>query len=390
MAGSSWRLQYLTLALIWGMSFLFIKEGVRAFAPLQITLGRVAAGAAVLMAVLLVRRERLPRGRSTWGHLAAAAVINNVIPFSLFGYAEQRIPSALAGICNASAPLFGAVVAFAMLPDERLGARRATGLATGFAGVLVALGAWSGLAGHDLPGALMALGGGLCYGIGFPYTRRFLTGSGFSSLSLAAGQLLCGTVILGAFTPALTTAPTRWPVTAVVCVVLLGALGTGIAYLLYYGIIAAAGATIATTVGYVMPLVSIIAGFVLLGERLTWNEPVGAAIIVAGAALTQARPRAGGARSALTTRAGSGGRPAVASREPGAAHRGAGGTGGPRRLPAARRVACRLAGTVSQTAPRPALAKWQVTRMRTSGALWTRARLPQIAPRRTHTVGMSK
>ena len=307
-AGSSWRLQYLTLALIWGMSFLFIKEGVRAFAPLQITLGRVAAGAAVLMAVLLVRRERLPRGRSTWGHLAAAAVINNVIPFSLFGYAEQRIPSALAGICNASAPLFGAVVAFAMLPDERLGARRATGLATGFAGVLVALGAWSGLAGHDLPGALMALGGGLCYGIGFPYTRRFLTGSGFSSLSLAAGQLLCGTVILGAFTPALTTAPTRWPVTAVVCVVLLGALGTGIAYLLYYGIIAAAGATIATTVGYVMPLVSIIAGFVLLGERLTWNEPVGAAIIVAGAALTQARPRAGGARSALTTRAGSGGR----------------------------------------------------------------------------------
>ena len=288
---TGWRLQYLTLALMWGMSFLFIKEGLRAFAPMQITLGRVAIGAAVLVAVLVARRERLPRGRRTWAHLSVAAVLNNVIPFSLFGYAEQRIPSGLAGICNASAPLFAAVVALVMLPDERLSPRRAAGLMTGFVGVFVVLGAWVGLSGDDLTGALMALGGGLCYGIGFPYTRRFLTGTGFSSLSLAAGQLLCGTVVLVAITPVLTSAPTRWSATAVFCVVLLGALGTGLAYLLNYGIISAAGATIATTVGYVLPLVSVLAGFLILGERLTWNEPVGAAIVVAGAALTQARPR---------------------------------------------------------------------------------------------------
>jgi drug/metabolite transporter (DMT)-like permease len=287
-----WRLQYLTLALIWGLSFLFIKEGLRAFAPMQITLGRVAIGAAVLVAMLLARRERLPRGHRTWAHLSVAAVLNNVIPFSLFGYAEQRIGSGLAGICNASAPLFAALVALAMLPDERLSPRRAAGLATGFIGVFVVLGAWAGLNGHDLTGTLMALGGGLCYGVGFPYTRRFLTGTGFSSLSLAAGQLLCGTVVLAVITPVLTSAPTRWPAAAVGCVVLLGALGTGLAYLLNYGIISAAGATIATTVAYVLPLVSVLAGIVVLGERLTWNEPVGAAIIVAGAALTQARPRA--------------------------------------------------------------------------------------------------
>jgi drug/metabolite transporter (DMT)-like permease len=288
---SAWQLQYLTLALIWGLSFLFIKEGVRAFAPLQITLGRVAIGAAVLLVVLLARRERLPRGARTWAHLTAVAVINNVIPFSLFGYAEQRIPSALAGICNASAPLFGAVVAFAMLPDERLSPRRAAGLGAGFAGVFVVLGAWTGLSGHDVAGALMALGGGLCYGIGFPYTRRFLTGTGFSSLSLASGQLVCATLVLAIVTPAVTSPPTQWPAAPVISIALLGALGTGIAYLLNYGIIAAAGATIATTVGYVMPLVSIVAGIAVLGERLTWNEPVGAVIIVAGAALTQARPR---------------------------------------------------------------------------------------------------
>ena len=287
-----WRLQYLTLALMWGMSFLFIKEGLRAFAPMQITLGRVAIGAAVLAVVLLARRERLPRGGRTWAHLSVAAMLNNVIPFSLFGYAEQRIGSGLAGICNASAPLFAAVVALAMLPDERLSPRRAAGLVTGFAGVFVVLGAWAGLTGHDLTGALMALGGGLCYGIGFPYTRRFLIGTGFSSLSLAAGQLLCGTVVLAVITPVLTSAPVRWSGTAVSCVVLLGALGTGLAYLLNYGIISAAGATTAATVAYVLPLVSVLAGIVILGERLTWNEPVGAAIIVAGAALTQARPRA--------------------------------------------------------------------------------------------------
>jgi drug/metabolite transporter (DMT)-like permease len=287
-----WRLQYLTLALIWGMSFLFIKEGLRAFAPMQITLGRVAMGTAVLAAALLARRERLPRGGRTWAHLSVAAMLNNVIPFSLFGYAEQRIGSGLAGICNASAPLFAAVVALAMLPDERLSPRRAAGLVTGFAGVFVVLGAWAGLTGHDLTGALMALGGGLCYGIGFPYTRRFLTGTGFSSLSLAAGQLLCGTVVLAVITPVLTSAPVRWSGTAVSCVVLLGALGTGLAYLLNYGIISAAGATTAATVAYVLPLVSVLAGIVILGERLTWNEPVGAVIIVAGAALTQARPRA--------------------------------------------------------------------------------------------------
>ncbi len=286
-----WRLQYLTLALIWGMSFLFIKEGVRAFAPLQITMGRVSIGATVLIAVLVARRERLPRRSRTWAHLVVAAVLNNVIPFTLFGYAEQRIPSGLAGICNASAPLFAVIVALAVLPDEKLSRRRAAGLATGFAGVTIALGAWTGLTGHDVAGALMAVGGGLCYGVGFPYTRRFLTGTGSSSLSLAAGQLLCAAVILAVVTPLLTSAPARWPATAIVSVALLGALGTGVAYLLNYGIISAAGATIATTVGYVMPLVSIVAGVVILGEGLTWNEPVGAALIVAGAVLTQARQR---------------------------------------------------------------------------------------------------
>jgi drug/metabolite transporter (DMT)-like permease len=96
-------------------------------------------------------------------------------------------------------------------------------------------------------------------------------------------------VIMAVVTPLLTTAPARWPATAILSVAALGALGTGVAYLLNYGIISAVSAAIAATVGYVMPLVSILAGLIILGERLTWNEPAGAAVIVAGAVLTQAR-----------------------------------------------------------------------------------------------------
>jgi drug/metabolite transporter (DMT)-like permease len=287
--GVGWRARFLTLAVIWGLSFLFIKEGVQALAPLQVVAGRMVIGAATLLVFLAARRERLPRGIRTWGHLAVAATLNNLIPFSLFAYAEQRIPSALAGICNASAPLFAALVALAVLPDERLTPRRGLGLLTGFCGVFVVLGAWDGLAGHDLTGMLLALGGGLCYGVGFPYTRRFLTGTGNSSLSLAAAQLLCGSAVLAVATPVLTSAPPRLPLLPVLSVAALGALGTGVAYILNYGIIARAGATVAATVAYLMPVVSVVAGIAVLGERLTWNQPAGAAVIVAGAALAQAR-----------------------------------------------------------------------------------------------------
>lgn len=289
--GAGWRARFLALAVIWGLSFLFIKEGVQALAPLQVVAGRMVIGAATLLAFLAARRERLPRGIKTWGHLTVAATLNNLLPFSLFAYAEQRIPSALAGICNASAPLFAALVALAALPDERLTRRRGLGLVLGFCGVLVVLGAWDGLAGRDRTGTLLALGGGLCYGVGFPYTRRFLTGTGNSSLSLAAGQLLCGSAVLAVVTPVLTSAPARLPVLPVLSVAALGVLGTGVAYILNYGIIARAGATVAATVAYLMPVVSVLAGTALLGERLAWNQPAGAAVIVAGAALAQARPR---------------------------------------------------------------------------------------------------
>jgi len=280
-----WRVRFVVLSVIWGASFLFIKVAVEALAPMQITFGRCLAGAVAIGAVLAVRRERLPRDPRTWGHLAVAAVLSNVIPFTLFGLAEQRVPSALAGICNSATPLFTVAIAVLALPDERPTRRRAAGLALGFGGVLVVLGVWNGVLGHDAVGALMALTAALCYGLGWTYVRRFVTSGGHSPFALTTVQLIAATALSAVAMPLLDPAPTHLPARVLLAVAALGALGTGAAYVLQHGLIRDAGATVASTVTYVAPVVAVIVGVTLLSEHLTWNEPVGAAVIIAGAIL---------------------------------------------------------------------------------------------------------
>lgn len=275
--------RFAAACLIWGFSFLFIKVGGEALAPLQISLGRMVAGAAVLLAVLWFRGERLPRGWRTWGHLAVAALFLNALPYTLFAIAEQRISSSLAGICNAATPLFTVLVSLLVFRAESFGPRRLAGLVLGFAGVLVVLGAWRGVDAHDRSGTLMAVAAAFCYGLGGPYARRYLAGTGTSSLSVAAGQLLLATVQLALIAPWLTTLPGAVPLRSALAVLALGTMGTGIAGLLYFSIIRDAGATVASTMTYVIPVISTVAGVALLGERLSWNEPAGAAIILGGA-----------------------------------------------------------------------------------------------------------
>ena len=286
-----WRIRFAALCLIWGFSFLLIKVGTQAYAPLQVTLGRVAFGTAVLGAVLLVRRERLPRGARTWGHLAVAAFLLNALPFTLFAYAELTISSTLAGICNATTPLWSMLLALTALSDDRPTRRSVAGLGIGFAGVLVVLGAWQGFTGQDPRGTAMALVASASYAVGWAYVRRTLANSGGSNLAMSASQLLLGTAQLAVVTPLFTSFPAAFPVGPLLAVAALGALGTGFAFLLQYGLVAEVGPTTATLVTYFLPVVATAAGVLLLDEHLTWNVPVGALIVLAGAALTQSRPR---------------------------------------------------------------------------------------------------
>ncbi|MGY1583984.1 DMT family transporter [Streptomyces sp. MN13] len=287
-----WRVRFAALSLIWGFSFLLIKVGTGAYAPFQVTLGRLVFGTAVLAAAMAMKRQRLPRGARTWSHLTVAAFLLNALPFSLFAYAELTIPSTLAGICNATSPLWGMALSLVALSEDRPTRLRVAGLGIGFLGVLTVLGAWQGFAGLDATGTAMALLASLSYPIGWIYVRRTLAGAPDSHLSLTGAQLLLATVQLAIVTPLFTSAPTAFPLVPLLAVAALGALGTGVAVLLQYGLVAEVGPTTGQMVTYFIPVIATAAGVALLGEPLAWSTPVGAAIVLAGAALTQVRPKA--------------------------------------------------------------------------------------------------
>lgn len=284
-----WRAQFVALAAIWGLSFALIKVGDRALAPLQVAFGRLLFGGITLLLVLAIRRDGLPRDPKVWRHLAVAALLVNALPFSLIAYGETRIDSVTAGIWNATTPLLTVLVAMVLLPEERPTWAHAVGLGVGFAGVLVLLGVWRARAGGALLGNLACLAAAGGYALGFPYVRKYLSPRPESGVSLAAGQILCGALALAVVTPVVTTAPAALPVPVAASVLTLGILGTGVAYILNFGVIRAAGATVASTVTYVIPIVSTAAGVVILGERLVWNEPLGGALVLAGVAVAQGR-----------------------------------------------------------------------------------------------------
>ena len=283
----TWQARAVVLSAIWGTSFLFMKVGDRSFIPFEVTSFRVAVGALTLVVVLLASHQSLPRGLKLWGHLAAAGLLLNAVPFTLIAWGEQRIPSLAAGIWNATTPLFVVPVAFLVLPSERLTPAKTTGLLVGFLGVAVVLGAWGGISGSHLSGDLACLGASACYGLGIPYARRFVARSSASPTGLAAGQLIAATVELALVSPLLARVPAHVSTASILCVIALGAFGTGIAYVINYSIIREAGATNASLVTYIIPIFSTVLGITVLGEALTWNEPVGAAVVLVGVAISQ-------------------------------------------------------------------------------------------------------
>jgi drug/metabolite transporter (DMT)-like permease len=283
----SWRSRFALLALIWGSSFLSIKVAVEALAPVDVALGRSALGALVLVGALLVTRRALPAGRHVWGLLFVQALFANSIPFLLFAEGETRVSSVLAGIWNATTPLFVLVLATFMLPEERPTPRRVAGVMAGFAGVVVVLGPWRSLGEGELVGQLMCLGAAACYGVAFPFARRFLVGRPEPGIALIAGQLIVGTVQLGVATIFIGGAPGELSLDPLLALLALGVLGTGFAYIINFTVVQRAGATTASTVTYLLPLVSTALGIAVLGEELDWNQPLGAAVVLASVAYSE-------------------------------------------------------------------------------------------------------
>jgi len=279
------------LAFIWGWSFLFIKVAGEGLTPTTVAWARIALGAGVLYAVVHGQRRSVPTDRLSLRHYAVVTLAGNIVPFTLLAWGEQHITSALTAVLNASTPLFTAVFA-AIALSERLRPIQIAGLGLGIVGVAVAAGVGaSDLEGSSTAGALAAILAGAGYGIAFVYMRRHLVT--YPPIVAATGQLTTGAVLLFPVAAATSVAdgvsltPTR-----VASILLLGVLGTGVAYVLNYRIIADIGATKASLVTYVIPVVAVVVGILVLDEPFEARLLVGGALTVAGIAAVNHKPRA--------------------------------------------------------------------------------------------------
>jgi putative transposase len=240
------------------------------------------------VAVLFASRAALPRGRKTWIHLTIAALLANVAPYLLFAVAERQIDSAVAGVINATTPLFTVIIA-TLVGHERAPRRvQLAGLAVGIVGTVILLAPWSRGTQFTSWGAVAALAASVCYAISYVYMDRFLVSRRLSAPSLAAGQLVAATAITALALPlAQGWQAVHWQPAAVVSLVTLGLLGTGAAYVLNYRIIANDGASAASLVTYLLPVTALILGAVVLQERPTLHAIVGTVIVLAGVALAR-------------------------------------------------------------------------------------------------------
>ncbi|MFF0019922.1 MULTISPECIES: DMT family transporter [unclassified Streptomyces] len=282
------------LALLWGSSFLWIKVALNhGLTPAQIAVTRCALGAAVLVALARARGGRLPRSRATWGHLAVAALLCNAVPFALFAVGEQTVDSGVAGVLNATTPLWSLLTGVLLGTDRGVRPVRLAGLALGFAGTLLIFAPWQ-RAGLTSWGALALAGAALSYALAFAYMGRHLTARK-DPTAVSAAQLLAATAWTALALPVAGPGPLHVDTTGVLAVVALGILGTGVTFHLNYRLIADEGPTAAATVGYLLPVVSVTLGALVLGEELTPRVLAGMAVVLTGVALTRGpgahRPR---------------------------------------------------------------------------------------------------
>jgi drug/metabolite transporter (DMT)-like permease len=274
------------LALIWGSGFLWIKISLRGFSPVQLTFARLALGAVVLLVILWRTKQSLPAGRGLWLHLAVAALLGNAVPYLLFGIAERTVTSNLAGAINATTPLWTVVFALITGTEKRVGRARLLGLLLGFIGALIMLAPWEA-GGGTFGGAVACLIASASYGASYVYMGRFLTGRDVPTLVLSAGQLVAASGLLLIASPFGGFDAPSWRADAIASLLILGAIGTGAAYLLNYRIISDDGPILASTVTYLLPVVAVVLGLVALSEPVTARVLIGVFVVLLGVALTR-------------------------------------------------------------------------------------------------------
>ena len=290
MNGRDWAILG-TLALIWGGAFFLIGVAVHHVPPFTYVLTRLTMAAAAMWAMLAWRREKLDLPRQAWAAIVLLALLNNALPFTLFGWAQTHIASGLASILNATTPIWGVIVAHLFTADEKITPRKLAGVAIGFAGVAVMIG----------PGLLSALGGGvlaklacvvasLAYALAGVWARRFKK-MGVSPFSVTTGQLTVGALMM---LPVALIGDRPWtmafpPVQALAAIAALAVVCTAFGYVLYFRLIDRAGATNALLVTLLVPPTAILLGVLFLGEVIAAHDIAGLALIALGFAAIDGR-----------------------------------------------------------------------------------------------------
>ena len=290
MTASDWAL-LAVLSIVWGGSFLFIGVAVRELPPLTIVAIRVVTAALALLLVLKLMRVDLPRTRQAWAAFLGMSILNNVIPFTLIVWGQGHIASGLASILNATTPLFTVIVAHYLTDDERLTGQKLAGVIVGFFGVAVMIGA-AAMASLDasILAQLAILGAALSYGFSGVFGRRFKT-MGIPPLATAAGQVTVSSVLL---LPVALIVDRPWTLAmpstgTIVSLAALGLVSTAFAYLIFFRLLARAGATNVGLVTFLIPVSAILLGVLVLGEMLAARHFVGMALIGAGLILIDGR-----------------------------------------------------------------------------------------------------
>lgn len=284
-----WLPGFIALGIVWGSSFVFIELALHSFTPGAIVFLRGLLGTLGLLAILLIRGERLPPWGAHWLHIVVVAALLNAVPGFLFAVGQQWVPSSLAGIVNATTPMMTVLVIVLAFRDQKPTANQVVGIFVGIAGIALVTEVIGRVEGATVLGVGVLLLATLSYGIAMPYAKRHVSTLPYSPYALATAQVgasvvltLPGVIFAGGLTAPLT-------VGAVWGILGLGVLGTGIAYVWNYRNIELAGSVIASSVTYITPVVAVILGVVFLRETLSLTQLVGGLLVIVSALLVQNR-----------------------------------------------------------------------------------------------------
>jgi drug/metabolite transporter (DMT)-like permease len=290
-SSTAWLPGFIALGLAWGASFLFIKWGLQTLTPIGVAFWRGALGGVTLLLICLVTRQGLPKRPVEWGHMTVMALLMNAVPGFLFAYGETHVTSIMAGLLNATTPMMTVLVISVAFREQRIDVNQSLGIGVGFIGIAFVTGVFSGIARNSGAGVAALLVATLCYGLAFPYARRYVSKLSYSSTSLATTQICCSAIILAPLALTMKTTHADLTSRALWGMLALGSIGTGVAYIWNLRNVKLAGSAVASTVTYITPVVATVLGVWLVDEPFQIHQLVGGLLVLVSATLVQQRWR---------------------------------------------------------------------------------------------------